>query len=575
MTPPENPPRFDEQVDLLVIGAGAAGMTAALVGSIEGLRTMVCEKTTMVGGTTSTSAGTVWIPGSNQSRNAGIPDQVEDARRYLRAVVGNAGHNERLAAFLASGPAALDYLEAYTELKFIPAPAHPDYQNQPGAAYGGRALGAAPFDGRKLGADFARLRPPRPEFLVLGGMMVGKADIPHLIAPFRSVQAFLHVAQLLARQATDRLRHARGTRLLMGNALAARLLYSLRRRSVPIRFETQLTDLILEAGRVIGATVATAQGGRAVRATRGVILATGGIAWNDALRTKLFPEAARPLSLAPATNTGDGIAVAVRSGAGLDQDMQSPAAWMPCSILRRPDGTQSVFPHIVLDRAKPGLIAVNGAGRRFVNEADSYHDFVMAMLRSHREVPTVPAHLICDRRFIRDYGIGLVHPRTRDLKAFVKAGYLVEADSIAALATSIGVVPAALEQTVSTYNGYAAGGVDAEFGRGSSDLNRINGDPDHKPNPCLREIGPGPFYALAVWPADLGSSAGLPTDEDGSVIDRNGKPIEGLYAVGTDAASIFRGTYPGPGTMLGPAIVFGWRAAMHAATVEHKSLIEA
>jgi succinate dehydrogenase/fumarate reductase flavoprotein subunit len=470
---------------------------------------------------------------------------------------------------------ALDYLEAHTELQFIPAPAHPDYQNKPGAAFGGRALGTAPFDGRKLGADFVRLRPPRPEFLVLGGMMVGKTDIPYLVAPFRSAKAFLHVARLLARQAMDRLRHARGTRLIMGNALAARLLYSLRRRNVPIRFEAQLTDLMLEGGRVIGAGVATAQGCRAIRATKGVILATGGIAWNKELRAKLFPEPALQFSLAPATNTGDGIAAAIRSGAGLDDDMQSPALWMPCSVLRRADGTQSVFPHILLDRAKPGLIAVNSAGRRFVNEADSYHDFVVAMLRSHLMVPSVPAYLICDRRFIRDYGIGLVHPGTRDLRSFLKAAYLVEADTIRALAQSIGVNPESLEQTLSFHNRYAITGIDAEFGRGSSDLNRINGDPDHKPNPCLREIGPGPFYALAVWPADLASSAGLATDENGSVINQDGKPIEGLYAVGTDAASIFRGSYPGPGTMLGPAIVFSWRAAMHAAIVEHKSLVEA
>jgi succinate dehydrogenase/fumarate reductase flavoprotein subunit len=575
MTPHESPPLFDEQVDLLVIGAGAAGMTAALVGSIEGLRTAVCEKTAMVGGTTSTSAGTVWIPGSTQSRNAGLPDSIEDARRYLSAVIGGTAHNERLAAFLSSGPLALDYLETHAELKFVPAPAHPDYLNRPGAAYGGRALGAAPFDGRTLGADFARVRPPRPEFLVLGGMMVGKADIPYLVRPFRSAKAILHVARMLARQAMDRLRHARGTRLIMGNALAARLLYSLRRRNVPIRFEARLTDLILEAGRVIGARIATAQGDRAIRAIKGVILATGGIAWNTSLRTKLFPEPARQISLAPTTNTGDGIATAIRSGAGLDEPMQSPALWMPCSILQRRDGTQSVFPHIALDRAKPGLIAVNSAGRRFVNEADSYHDFVVAMLRSHREVPSIPAYLICDRRFIRDYGIGLVHPGTRDLRAFLKAGYLIEADSIGVLATSIGIDPEALEQTVSFHNRYAATGVDTEFGRGSSDLNRINGDPNHKPNPCLRPIGPGPFYALAVWPADLASSAGLPTDENGCVLNRDGKPIEGLYAVGADAASIFRGTYPGPGTMLGPAIVFGWRAAMHAATVEHTSLVEA
>jgi glycine/D-amino acid oxidase-like deaminating enzyme len=552
---------FDDEVDLLVIGAGAAGMTAALVGTIEGLRTLLCEKTDMVGGTTSTSAGTVWIPGSHQSVKAGIPDSIADARTYLDAVVGQGGNNEHRAAFLESGPLVLDYLEAKTCVRFIPAAAHPDYKSEPGAAYGGRALGAEPFDGRKLGADFARVRPPRPEFLVLGGMMVGKSDIPPLLAPFSSLKNFMHAARLLARQAMDRLRYPRGTRLIMGNALVARLLTSLRQRNVPVRFEARLTELVLQDGRVTGAIVMDRNERRAIRCQRGVVLATGGIAWNAELRSRLFPKTAQQFSLAPASNTGDGISTALQAGASLDDDLRSPALWMPCSVLRRPDGTESVFPHIMLDRAKPGLIAVNGAGRRFANEADSYHDFVAAMLGSDRNVP---AYLICDRSFITNYGIGLVHPRTRNLNSFVEAGYLKQADTIEALAQQIGVDAAALKETIANHNRFAADGVDEEFGRGSSDLNRFNGDPECKPNPCMRKIGPGPYFAVAVWPADLASSTGLQTDEDARVLDLNRQPIEGLYAIGADAASIFRGTYPGPGTMIGPAMVFGWRAAMHA-----------
>jgi succinate dehydrogenase/fumarate reductase flavoprotein subunit len=560
---------FDEEVDLLVIGAGAAGMTAALVGTIEGLRTLLCEKTDMVGGTTATSAGTVWIPGSHQSIKAGIPDSVAAAKTYLDAVVGTDANNEHRAAFLESGPKVLDYLEAETCVRFIPAAAHPDYKNRPGAAYGGRALGAEPFDGRKLGADFARVRPPRPEFLVLGGMMVGKSDIPSLLKPFGSLKNLMHAARLLARQAMDRLRYPRGTRLIMGNALVARLLASLRQHRVPLRFETRMTGLLTEDGRVSGAIVTGRNGRRAIRAHKGVVLATGGISWNAELRRKLFPAAAQQFSLAPASNTGDGVSTALQAGAGLDEDMRSPALWMPSSVLRLPDGTASVFPHIMLDRAKPGLIAVNGAGRRFVNEADSYHDFVAAMLRSDQSVPSVPAYLICDRSFIGDYGIGLIHPRTRNLNSFVEAGYLKQADTIGDLAQQIGVAAAALKETIANHNRFAAAGVDEEFGRGSSDLNRFNGDPDNKPNPCMREIGPGPYFAVAVWPADLASSAGLRTDQDARVLDLNRHPIEGLYAVGADAASIFRGTYPGPGTMIGPAMAFGWRAAMHAAGKLH------
>lgn len=199
-----------------------------------------------------------------------------------------------------------------------------------------------------------------------------------------------------------------------------------------------------------------------------------------------------------------------------------------------------------------------------MNEADSYHDFVAAMLRSNAP-SSIPAFLICDRTFIRDFGIGLVHPGTRNLNEFVQANYLVEAETIAQLAQKIGVDAGQLAATMERYNRYADSGVDEDFGRGSSPLNRFNGDPLAGPNPCLRRIGPGPYYSVAVWPSDLASSAGLRTDSSARVLSRDGKILSGLYAVGTDASSIFRGTYPGPGTMIGPAIVFGWCAAMDAA----------
>jgi succinate dehydrogenase/fumarate reductase flavoprotein subunit len=224
-----------------------------------------------------------------------------------------------------------------------------------------------------------------------------------------------------------------------------------------------------------------------------------------------------------------------------------------------------VFPHIMLDRAKPGLLAVDKSGRRFVNEANSYHDFVQGMLQSNRSPASVPSFLVCDRSFIADFGIGLVHPGTRELGRFIEAGYLFEGDTIASLAAAIGVDSDALARTIERYNGYAETGIDEEFGRGTSELNRFNGDPLAKPNPCLRRIGPGPYYAVAVWPSDLASSAGLRVDAAGRVLRSDGSVVSGLYAVGTDAVSIFRGHYPGPGTMIGPAMVFAWRATMQAA----------
>ncbi|MET3907059.1 succinate dehydrogenase/fumarate reductase flavoprotein subunit [Bradyrhizobium sp. S3.3.6] len=563
---PQGDRSFAVETDLLVIGAGAAGMTAALVGALEGLDVILCEKSDMVGGTTATSAGTVWIPGNRQGQRAGTPDTIEAARTYLAAMLGAHATDERLDTFLKVGPIVLDYLEQKTTVQFAAPPVHPDYKNLPGAAIGGRALGAVPFDGRKLGSDFARIRPPRREFMAFGGMMIGKTDIPPLLAPFRNWTNFRHVVGLLTRYALDRIHHRRGTRLLMGNALVARLFDSVRRAGVGLRFETALHEIICEGDAIVGAALSSPGGEVAIRARKGVVLATGGVGWSRDLRERLFPDAARRFSLAPSSNTGDGILAAERVNAVIERDLESPALWMPSSVMAQADGHVSVFPHIMLDRAKPGLLAVNKSGRRFVNEADSYHDFVAAMLRSNAsEASATPAFLICDRSFIRDFGLGLVHPGTRNLSGFLDAGYLMEGETIEALARKIGVDADHLVQTVERYNDFAETGIDEDFGRGSSELNRFNGDPRGKPNPCLRRIGPGPYYAVAVWPSDLASSAGLRTVSCGRVSSRDGKIISGLYAVGTDASSIFRGTYPGPGTMIGPAIVFGWCAAMDAA----------
>ena len=302
-----------------------------------------------------------------------------------------------------------------------------------------------------------------------------------------------------------------------------------------------------------------------IRARRGVVLATGGIGWSSELRSRLFPDGTQLYSLSPDSNTGDGILAGERAHGALAQGIRSPALWMPSSVMRQEDGHLSVFPHIMLDRAKPGLIAVNRSGMRFVNEANSYHDFVQGMLRSHQTTPSIPSFLICDRHFIRDYGIGLIHPGTSDLKRFIMSGYLFHGDSIETLAQQIGVDGNALAGTIERHNRFAETGIDEDFGRGTSELNRFNGDSSHKPNPCLRKIGPGPYFAVAVWPSDLASSAGLCTDINGHVLTSERQPIPGLYAAGTDAASIFRGTYPGPGTMIGPAMVFAWLAAMDIA----------
>ncbi|HEX7386517.1 MAG TPA: FAD-binding protein [Castellaniella sp.] len=562
---------WDKEVDLLVLGAGAGGMTAALVASHEHLSVLVCEKTDQVGGIASTSGGTVWVPGTHLSVEAGVPDSVADARRFLQSVVGDRGGDEAREAFLRSGPDAIAELGRISEVKFTAATAHPDYLAGPGSAFGGRALIPMPFDARVLGKAFARVRPPRKEFMGLGGMMVARADLSVLLAPFASFSNFKRTIAVVGRYVLDRLRYPRGTQLVMGNALVGRLYYSLLKRQVEIRFNTPLLELVQEEGRVTGAVVATPEGGRCrIGARRGVVLATGGVTRHPQLRKQLFPEGAWGLSLSPQTHTGDGVDRARRVGARIESSGDSPGLWMPCSVRHSPDGNPNrdqVWPHILLDRAKPGLIAVNSRGERFVNESNSYHDFVMGMLRDHGQGTSVPAHLIVDAAFIHQYGLGLLMAgrSAHRIAEFERAGYLIKGRTLAELAGKLGVDAAGLARTVEDYNQAAERGEDPAFHRGSSPMNRFNGDENQKPNPCVRPIGAGPYYAVTVWPADLACCAGLDGSANGEVLDESGKAIPGLFACGNDLASIFRGTYPGPGTTLGPALVFGWRIAKFAA----------
>jgi len=553
------------EVDLLVAGAGPAGMAAALVAELEGLDVLLCEKSDQVGGTGATSAGTLWIPGNSQSRAAGFTDSAEAADRYLSALIGEDTNRALREAYLRTGPQAIDYLEARTDVQFNPCGTHPDYRsNMPGAAISGRAIVPKPFDGRLLGADFARVRAPIPEFMVFGGMMVGKLDIAPLIGRFRSFRNFLYSAKLFARYLADRLRYPRGTRVMMGNALVARLFMSLRKCKVPILFDAAIVDILGGKDGVTGARLRVADNEITVKTRKGVVLATGGYAHNKALREKFMAAPVPQHSMSFEGNQGDGVEIGRRLGAATAPDKSSSGLWTPASVTTRADGSKGLYPHFMFDRAKPGLIAVNSAGRRFVNEAVSYHDFVLAMFESHKDVPSIPAWLICDAPFIKTYGLGAIYPGHGNLGKFEDDGYLVRAETLDALAANMRVDATQLRATVVRHNRFAETGIDVDFAKGETELNRFNGDAAHKPNPCIGPLAVAPFYAVAVWPADIAVSTGLSTDADARVLGSDGAPIRGLYACGNDMASVMGGSYPGPGTTLGPALVFAWRAAMHA-----------
>lgn len=555
-----------ETYDVIVIGAGAGGMTAAAVAAAEGLRVLMIEKTAFVGGTTAWSGGMVWIPANAKMKEAGLSDSITDAVQYLSSTVPEPANAGLRAAFLARGPEAVSYLEANTELRLQPVRAYPDYYPERlGATAGGRVLEPVAYDGKRLGKAFGRLRPPLPEFTLFGGMMVNRLDIPHLRRAGKSLRSTLRTARLMSAYAWQRLRAPRGTTLHLGNALAARLYASLLARQVEILFSADVEDLSMRGDRVAGVVIRHGSRDRLIASRRGVVLATGGFSHDASLRKRYFPAGAGLVSATSTSGTGDGLRLAATAGAALDTDATSPAYWVPASLFRRADGSRGVFPHTVTDRAKPGVIAVNEAGRRFVNEALSYHEFVLAMLRDGNGEPDRPFYLICDRAFLWSYGLGRITPFTRNYRRYVASGELVESPDIAQLAARIGVKPSTLAATVAVYNADAKEGRDGEFGRGSTVYQRHLGDAGHKPNPCVAPILRAPFFAMRIHPADLGTAIGMKVDAQARVLRADGTPIAGLYACGNDMASIMNGNYPGPGITLGPALTFGYIAGRHLA----------
>jgi succinate dehydrogenase/fumarate reductase flavoprotein subunit len=552
--------------DVVVIGAGAGGMTAAAVAASEGLSVLLIEKTEFVGGTTAWSGGMVWIPANAHMKQAGMPDSASDAAAYLASTVPEIENAGLRKTFLARGPEAVEYLEDNTEVRLQPVKTYPDYYpERPGATAGGRVLEPVSFDGARLGANFKRLRPPLPEFTLFGGMMVNRLDIPHLRQFGRSFRSTLRSLRLVSQYALQRLRAPRGTTLHLGNALAARLYASLLARNVEVLFGTSVEHLLIEDGAVGGVQIRDSSSSRPIVVRKGVVLATGGFSHDKNLRERYFPAAAGSVSAASPAGSGDGLRVAMAAGASIGTSVASPAYWVPASRFQRADGSQGVFPHTVTDRAKPGIIAVNSAGKRFINEALSYHEFVLAMLRDGNDATTRSFFLVCDRHFLWTYGLGRIKPFTWRIRPYVKRGELIEAASIGALAEAIGVEPSALSKTVNDYNAHARMGHDPAFGRGTSIYQRHLGDPSHSPNPCVAPIEQAPFYALRIYPADLGTAIGLKTDGHARVLSKDGTAIAGLYACGNDMGSIMNGNYPGPGITLGPALTFGYIAGRHLA----------
>ena len=551
------------EVDLLVLGAGAGGMTAALTAAVLGLHVLLVEKTAEIGGSSARSAGSIWVPNTRHSR-AGS-DSFDNAMTYLQNAVGNRLDRERAAAFLRAAPEMVDFLEDNTPIRLRAYAHHPDYlASLEGATLSGRVLEPVPFDGRRLGHRFQDLRPPLPEFTILGGMMVDRTDIGRLMAATRQLASFRHALRLLARYACDRIGYRRGTRLVMGNALVGHLYHALLARGVRVLLSTSVLTLLQEDGRVTGAMLDGVGGTGEVRARAGVVLATGGFSRDPALRRQLLPETLDQTSPIVDSATGDGLRLAEAAGGHLAAGHGSNSFWAPVSRRRRKDGSIAVFPHFVLDRGKPGMIAIDPAGRRFVNEATTYHLFGEALFDTLERHPGGTCHLICDDAAIEKYGLGMVRPKRIGLAAALRDGYVTQGATLSSLADRLGLPGDVLVETVARYNRFADTGVDGDFGKGGDAYQRNLGDAANAPNPCIGVLSRPPFYAIELHPGDIGASAGLACDTEARVLDASGAPIPGLYACGNDMESIMAGRYPGPGITLGPAMTFGFIAARDA-----------
>ena len=557
------------ECDLLVIGSGAGGLSAAVTAASHGLKVIVIEKDAVCGGASAWSGGWMWVPCNLLSQAAGVIESVDLPRAYLRHELGANYNAEKVDAFLDAGPRMVEFFETRSELQFVSGTAIADiHGNTQGAGTGGRSVAPRPYDARRLGRALLRkARRQKYETSLFGmGVMAG-SDLQQFLHATRSLAAFAYASRRIARHALDLAVHGRGMHFVNGAALIARLMKSADKLGVELCVSSPALRLLTEAGSVRGAVARDNGGEFTIRARRGVVLATGGFPHDAARRRELMPRTASAKelwALPPEAVAGDGLRLGESVGGQVDRSLASPVAWCPVSEVPYSNGRTGLYPHII-DRGKPGLIGVLANGRRFVNEANGYHDYVSAMLDAIPSGQEVVSWLICDHAFQRRYPFGMAKPFPVPVWPYVRSGYLKRGRTVEALARACGIDPQGLAATIAEFNRHAETGEDPAFGRGTTRFNRGSGDPAHAPNPCVAPIATAPYYAIKVHAGSFGTFAGLKTDASSRVLDAKGAPIDGLYAAGCDQASVMGGHYPAGGINLGPAMTFGFIAGQHAA----------
>lgn len=556
-----NPPaQWDYSTDLLIIGSGAGGLTSAIIAKDLDADVLVIDKSKLYGGTTAMSGGNVWIPCNPQMEALGYSDTQREAMTYLKQTVGKDVPEDKLRSYLQTGPALIRYLQKHTPVQFAAGPLPDYYASLPGGKAKYRALDPVPISARQLGDLIQKLRPPHP-LTIVAGVAFTTGEIATVLTKGKGWLTTVYL--LAARQFLDipwRLKSKLPRRLTLGNALIARCLLASRERDIPIRLETSFDSLLLEDGRVVGITAVCKGKSMRIQARQGVVIAAGGFSHNAAMRAEFLPRSPdAQWSVAPAEDTGDGI----QGGRAIGGDihLMEEAWWSPVFQLPVSKLACAMF----MDRSFPGSLIVNQQGQRFMNEAANYDEVGRAIANAGSTAS--PAYYIFDSRYRRRYLAGPLLPMPSFMDVFLnrdRKKLMLKANTLAGLSAKLDLPAKALEETVNRYNQFSEKGFDIDFHRGEDAYERHYSDPKVGPNSTLAPLTSPPYYAIPVYPGDIGTRGGLVTDRDARVLKPDGIAIPGLYAVGNSSASVMGRSYPGGGATIGPAMVFGARAAMSA-----------
>ena len=556
------------ECDVLVVGSGAGGLLAAARAHDLGLQVCVIEKADRYGGTSAVSGGAIWIP-----NNAGLgeTDSPEEALDYLRACTGGAVADDKLEAYIGDGPTVVRYLKELG-VEYYSAP-YPDYrQHLSGSMVGGRTMFVRPVDGKQLGKDFFYERESAVGMKLFGRIAVDSSEAIPIVTRARG--RWLLLARIISRYWLDirwRLLTRRDRRVTGGGALIAGLRAALRKRKIPLLLGTRLTQLGRTGERVDSAVVMKNGVESSIHVRQAIVLASGGFEHNQSLRKEHLPApTSSSWSVTPVgANTGDALLASTAIGADVEflgEAWWAPTIRLPARTLPNVDSRFALF----MERQYPHGICVNRLGERFTNEGLSYNDFVQAMLADNEATgANSPCWLVFDARFRRRYALGGLLPGLVEPDAKLPAEWwdnvLYRAETLGELASKIKLPAETLQRTISRFNGFAATGIDEDFGRGSSAYDRRFADPRCKPNPGLGALEESPFYAIRLDAGDIGTKGGAKIDAHARVVSTSGTPIPGLYAVGNCSGAVTGSAYPGAGATLGSAVIFAYRAAAHIA----------